>query len=170
MNRKVLFAAALIFSSLFLEIPAQQKDVSNRTADIQATFTDSKFYSGTFTGAAVARVCGQTDPMHFMGKKTLLFEYPQDLPPNQTISDVRFFSDEMVDGKKSSGLFFVSVSLDATNKPKVAWVVDTTEPRDKASGLATVASKGGDLILTVKAVNWLGEKLDLLVTCHPPKK
>ena len=105
-----------------------------------------------------------------MGKKTLLFEYPQDLPPNQTISDVRFFSDEMVDGKKSSGLFFISVSLDATNKPKVAWVVDTTEPRDKASGLATVASKGEDLILTVKAVNWLGEKLDLLVTCHPPKK
>lgn len=172
MNRKGFVAAAFVLLSLSLEVrvAGQQKDVTNRNADVQATFTDSKYYSGTFTGTAVARVCGQTDPMHFMGKKTLLFEYPQDLPPNQTISDVRFFSDEMVDGKKSSGLFFVSVTLDATNKPKVAWVVDTTELRDKASGLATVASKGGDLILTVKAVNWLGEKLDLLVTCHPPKK
>lgn len=169
--KNLLYLAVLICGVCFTATTtAQQKDVTGRTADVQATFIDSKFYTGTFTGTAVARVCGQTDPMHYMGKKTLLFEYPLDLPPAYTIEDVRFFSDEMVDGKKSSGLFFISVTLNADNKPKVAWVVDTTNPRDKASGLATLASKGADLMLTVKAVNWLGEKLDLLVTCHPPKK
>jgi len=167
---KNLLYLTVLISCLCLALKAQQKDVTNRTADVQATFSDSKFYSGTFTGTAVARVCGQTDPMHFMGRKTLSFEYPLDLPATYTIEDVRFFSDEMVDGKKSSGLFFLSITLNAPQKPKVAWVVDTTSPRDKASGLATLASKGTDLILGVKAVNWLGEKLDLLVTCHPPKK
>lgn len=155
---------------LALKANAQQPGITNRTADVQAAFTDSKYYGGTFTGTAVARICGQTDPMHYFGKKTLSFDYPLDLPPAYTIEDVKFSSDEMVDGKKSSGLFYVSVTLSAPNKPKVAWVVDTAESKDKASGVATVAVKGGDLILTVKAVNSLGEKLGLQVTCHPPKK
>lgn len=171
MIRNVLFAVFFILSQfIVVTVTAQQKDVSNRTADVQAAFSESKFYTGTFTGTAVARVCGQTDPMHFMGKKTFLFEYPKDLPPTYTIEDVRFSSDEMVDGKKSSGQFFVSVTLNAAGKPKVAWVVDTTNPRDKASGQATLATKGADMVLSVQAVNWLGEKLDLIVTCHPPKK
>ena len=68
MNRKGFVAAVFVLLSLSLEVrvAGQRKAVTNRTADVQATFTDSKFYSGTFTGTAVARVCGQTDPMHFM--------------------------------------------------------------------------------------------------------
>jgi hypothetical protein len=148
---------------------AQQKDISNRPADVRVTFADSSTYKGSYTGRAISRYCGQTDPMHF-GSKTFGFSYPLDLPTGDAIEDVAFSSKELVDGVRSTTKFFVSVNVSSPlmGHP-AAFVVDTTNPNDRSSGDVVLSGGGPELTLTIRAITSLKEKLDLVISCHAPK-
>lgn len=148
----------------------RQASLHNRLTDVRVTFGNSKTYKGAYTGSAIARFCGQTDPMQSMIPKTFLLEYPLDLPPGSPVQDVRFSADTLVDGATTTTGFHVSVSV---NAPAIgsppAWAVDTLNPNHHASGTATLTTTGDTLLLTVKATDSLGQTLDVTVTCHPPK-
>lgn len=167
--KKLIFTTIFVLALAAL-VSAQPPSVSNRAADVRVTFSESRTYKGNYTGRAIARYCGQTDPMYF-GQKVWGVEYPLDLPPGDPIEDVTFHSAELVDGMKATAGFFVSVNV---NSPVMghpaAWVVDTLNPNHHASGRATLTGTNTETTLTVNAVNSLGEKLELVVTCHPPRK
>jgi hypothetical protein len=163
----MLFITGFCFGSFCV---AQQKDISNRPADVRVTFADSSTYKGSYTGRAVARFCGQTDPMHF-GTKSFGFSYPLDLPPGDAIEDVTFSSKELVDGVKNTTKFYVSVNVSSPlmGHP-AAYVVDTRNPNDRSSGDVVLSGSGPELTLTIRAITSLKEKLDLVISCHAPKK
>ena len=169
MKRALLGAIFCLSLGFAYAAAAQQASVSNRSAEVRVVFSNSKMYAGTYTSKAVARVCGQTDPIYF-GRKTFDFEFPVEVPAGDAIQDVTFSSDELVDGKKTTAAFSVAVNIQS---PKIghppAWVVDTTDPHDRSSGSVTLSGTSAELAFTATAVNSLKEKLELTVTCHPPK-
>jgi hypothetical protein len=165
-----IVSAALFLLGIGTAIMAQQPSVSNCPADVRVTFSDSRTYKGSYSSKATARTCGETNPLYF-GKKTFSFEFPEEAKDADAIQDVTFDSEELVGGRKSAAGFMVSVSVktkEIGHPPD--WVVDTTNQRDKASGSASLGGTDSETTLTVKATNSLGEKLELLVTCHAPKQ
>jgi hypothetical protein len=163
---------ALGFSTLAI---AQQASVSNRPTEVKVVLSGDKSetWKGAFSGHAVARYCGQTDPMYF-GTKHFGLEYPLDPPTvDDGIDDIRFESNELVDGVKTTTKFHVSVTV---HSPDIgsphAYVVDSESDQKTGSGDASLTVKGNELTVSVRAAQPepIGAKLELVFTCHAPKK
>jgi hypothetical protein len=130
-----------------------------------------KLYNGTYTTSQVSRMCGETDPAQsFTGQRIFLVEYPLDYSAGTDIVDVRFSSRSLVGTVRQTSTFFVSVTVKAAigGQPP-AYVVDTERPAPGNSGSASLVIKGGVASLTVRAVDQLGQTLDLTVVCHPSR-
>ena len=172
--KKILMTIVFTLGFTTLTI-AQQASVSNRPTEVKIVLSGdkSKTWKGTFSGHAVARYCGQTDPMYF-GTKHFGLEYPLDPPTvDDGIDDVRFSSPDLVDGVKVTTKFQVSVTV---HSPEIgsphAYVVDTESDQKTGSGDASLAVKGEEVTVSVRAAQPepIGAKLELVFTCHAPKK
>jgi len=151
---------------------AAQASLLQRPTDIAAVMANSpKLYNGMYASSQVSRMCGETDPTQsFTGERLFLVEYPLDYIGVADIVDVRFHSRALVGSVTQTTKFFVSVTVKAKigGQPP-AYVVDTERPAPGNSGSATLAVTGGVARLTVRAVDQLGQTLDLTIVCHPSK-
>ena len=149
-----------------------QPSISQRASSVSATIINSpKLYNGSYAGSLKSRMCGETDPM-YTGRRTYLFEYPDIDDPRtiKGITDVRFFSDDLVGQARETKRFFVSITVSPAGNggSPPAYVADTTRAGAKDQGSATLSiATNGTATLTVKAMDALGQSLNLTVTCGP---
>lgn len=143
---------------------AQQKDtVHHRAADIIATITNSRFYSGTFTASGVSRTCGNS--MVFMNgnKDGFNFEFPY--AGTFEINDVNFAADTLKVGVASSSYY---IDLNLTTKDgghPAGWVLRTNQPKYGETGTVLLTVKGSVATLRISGQNKIGEMLDMTVVC-----
>ena len=147
-----------------------QPAITQRSASVSATITNSpKLYNGAYAGSLKSRMCGETDPM-YTGRRTYLFEYPDIDDPRtiKGITDVSFFSDELVGQGRVTTKFHVSITVSPSGVggSPPAYVVDTTIP-GRGQGKATLTITGGTAELNITAVDPLGQELQMKVTCGP---
>jgi len=151
---------------------AAQAALLQRPTEVTAVMANSpKLYNGTYATSQVSRMCGETDPLQsFTGERVFLVEYPLDYIGAAEIVDVRFHSKTLVGAVRQTGSFFVSITVKAKigGQPP-AYVVDTERPAPGNSGSASLEVKGGVARLSVRAVDQLGQTLDLTVVCHPSR-
>jgi hypothetical protein len=149
-----------------------QASLLKRPTDVTAVLGNSpKLYNGMYTTSQVSRMCGETDPLQsFTGQRIFLVEYPLDYSAGTDIVDVRFSSRSLVGAVRQTSTFFVSITVKATigGQPP-AYVVDTERPAPGNSGSASLQVVGGVATLRVRAVDQLGQTLDLTVVCHPSR-
>ncbi len=159
-------AAGLTLSTRALAQPA----ITQRPSSVSATIINSpKLYNGAYAGSLKSRICGETDPM-YTGNHTYLFEYPDIDDPLaiKGITNVAFFSKELVGAGRQTANFFVSITVSpaGVGGSPPAYVVDTTVP-GRGTGMATLTINGGSAELNITAVDPLGAELRMKVTCGP---
>jgi hypothetical protein len=151
---------------------AAQAALLQRPTEVTAVLGNSpKLYDGRYSTSQVSRMCGETDPLQsFTGQRIFVVEYPLDYSAGTDIVDVRFSSRSLVGAARQTSTFLVSVTVKAKigGQPP-AYVVDTERPAPDNSGSASLQVVGGVATLSVRAVDQLGQTLDLTVVCHPSR-
>jgi hypothetical protein len=176
MHRRLSCAAFFVLFGIAGDLAArgggsEQPAITQRPASVSATISNSpKLYNGAYAGSLKSRMCGETDPM-YTGNHTYLFEYPDIDDPRtiKGITDVRFFSAELVGAGRVTTKFHVSITVSPSGVggSPPAYVVDTINPRGKESGKATLSISGGTATLDIKATDALGQELQMKIECGP---
>jgi hypothetical protein len=148
-----------------------QESLMRRPVSVSATLGNSpKLYNGQYTSSGVGRLCGETDPLQFIGGHQFIAEFPLDYNGG-SIVDLRFSSKTLVGSVRETGTFFVSITVKAANGgAPPAYVLDTERPAPRNSGTVSLTVVKGEATLTVRGSDALGQTLELTVACGVPSK